>query len=53
MMTESNNNDNSLQSSQKNLTFQLLKSSKSNLDEINNALLKNIQSKDEENVIVN
>lgn len=52
-MTESNNNDNSLQSSQKNLTFQLLKCSKSNLDEINNVLLKNIQSKDEENVIVN
>ena len=49
-MSDSNDNDNSIQSSQKNLTVQLLKNSRSNVDEINNALMKNIQNLDQENV---
>ena len=49
-MRDSNDNDNSIQNSQKNLTVQLLKNSRSNVDEINNALMKNIQNLDQENV---
>ena len=49
-MSDSNDNDNSIQNSQKNLTVQLLKNSRSNIDEINNALMKNIQNLDQENV---
>ncbi len=49
-MSDSNDNDNSIQNSQKNLTVQLLKNSRSNVDEINNALMKNIQNLDQENV---
>ena len=49
-MSDSNDNDNSIQNSQKNLTVQLLKNSHSNVDEINNALMKNIQNLDQENV---
>ena len=49
-MSDSNDNDNSIQNSQKNLTVQLLKNSRSNVDEINNALMKNIQNLDQEAV---
>ena len=49
-MSDSNDNDNSIHNSQKNLTVQLLKNSRSNVDEINNALMKNIQNLDQENV---
>ena len=49
-MSDSNDNDNSIQNSQKDLTVQLLKNSRSNVDEINNALMKNIQNLDQENV---
>ena len=49
-MSDSNDNDNSIQNSQKNLTVELLKNSRSNVDEINNALMKNIQNLDQENV---
>ena len=49
-MSDSNDNDNSILNSQKNLTVHLLKNSRSNVDEINNALMKNIQNLDQENV---